>query len=109
MGEPFPTSIKIGFTDYRIEDWGPAKAAAAHRYGECDHLARTIRVDRTHGPRMAANTLFHEVLHACWTAALLKDEDEEERIVGSLANTISAAWRDSPDVFAWISEAMANG
>lgn len=103
MTEPaFPTVVKIGFIDYSIEDWAPAKAAAAHRYGECDHVALTIRVDRTHDARMAANTLTHEILHAVWTQSNLKDEDEEERVVSTHANGICAAWRDSPDVFAWI-------
>ena len=98
----FPTSVRIGHFDYRVEDWHPTQAALANRYGECDHMAKTIRVTRCHGDKKAAETLIHEVLHAIFTEWVIEDGDKEERIVTTLAGALCTAWRDNPEAFEWI-------
>lgn len=100
----FPTSVRIGYHDFKVEEWSVVAASMASRYGECDHQAKTIRVTRSHGDRKAAETLVHEMLHAIFTEWVIEDEDKEERIVATLAGAICAAWRQNPEAFEWIRE-----
>ena len=98
----FPTSVRIGHFDYRVEDWNSDKASLASRYGECSHLEKVIRVARHHGPRQAAETLLHEMLHAIWNQWVIEDSDPEERVVNTLTGALCSAWRDNPEAFEWI-------
>lgn len=100
----FPTSVRIGYHDFTIENWDASRAALASRYGECDHLSKTIRVSRAHGDRKSAETLVHEMLHAIFAEWVIEHDDKEERIVSTLAGAICAAWRQNPEAFEWIRE-----
>lgn len=57
-------------------------------------------------PVEAANTLLHEILHACWYTAQIQDEDKEERTITAFANQLTQVWRDNPAVIAWIGGAL---
>ena len=105
----FPTVMRIGPHDYTVEDWEPAKAAIAGRYGECGTVDRVIRVSRAHGPRRAADTFWHEVLHAIFYEWQINDRDKEERTVATLSGALVAAWRDNPEAFDWLKEAILGG
>lgn len=100
----FPTSVRIGHFDYKVEVWDADKASLAARYGECSHLEKIIRVARHHSPRQTAETLVHEMLHAIWAQWVIEDNDPEERIVNTLSGALCAAWRDNPEAFEWIKE-----
>ena len=100
----FPTSVRIGYHDFTVEEWDVTAAAFASRYGECDHLKKTIRVSRAHGDRKAAETLVHETLHAIFNEWVIQKEDDEERIVSTLSGAICAVWRQNPKAFEWIRE-----
>lgn len=105
QGRPkLPASVKIGYRVYRIVALSSLQAAAKGRYGECSHLECEIRIDLTPGPREAANTLLHEILHAVWYVQHLTDADNEERTVLTLADGLSCVWVDNPEVMAWIAE-----
>ncbi len=102
----FPTKIRIGLFDYEIVDWNPVTAVAAHRYGECSTQERVIRVSRLHGHRQSGETLLHEIMHAIFNEWYIKDEDNEERTVGTMSLGLASTWRDNPEVFAWIDHAL---
>lgn len=102
-----PAAVKIGWKDFNIVPWNRVDASSCSRYGECRHMQGEIRIDETaleggYGPRKAANTLLHEIMHACFAQSTLEKGDDEERIVTCLSNMLSGAMRDSPDVFEWL-------
>ena len=106
-----PASVKVGWKDFRIVKWHRVGAASASRYGECRHMQGEIAIDETaleggYGPRKAAHTLLHEILHACYNIAALEDKDDEEKIVSCLSNMLAGAMRDSPEAFAWMLEEL---
>lgn len=103
-----PERVKVGYVDYRIEDWEPAQADAAKRYGETDRVRRIIRVDTTHGPQQGAETLLHEILHCVYSMWNLPgDRDREEKFVTAIASGLATVWRDSPAIFEWIDANLA--
>lgn len=104
-----PASVKVGYRVYRIEHWAPRSAAGSNRYGECSHAENVIRVDLSYGLVKAANTLLHELLHACCFVMRFDDKDDEERTVGALSNALTGIWVDNPDVIAWIDFALKSG
>lgn len=103
---PLPEMLRIGFKDFRVEQWDTSDAAGANRMGECCHLASRIRVDTVHGDTQTANTFIHEVLHACWKHAELDDEDKEERVVSALANQLTQVFRDNPQFTDYLKTAL---
>jgi hypothetical protein len=108
MSPDWPLRIKVGFHDYILEDWPVVEAALAHRHGECDRNRKVIRVCRQFGDFKAAQTMLHEIMHACYCEYNIYDEDVEERTVGALSLALAAVWRDNPGVFAWIAAQIAN-
>lgn len=99
---PLPASIKIGWCDFRIDEWNPRDAASSNRYGETCRLTKVIRIDVSHGPRQTAVTFLHEILHAIYSVWTMNKEDDEERIVTLSSEGLGTVMRDNPDVFAWI-------
>lgn len=104
----FPTSVRVGYRTYRIEDWAPKSAAAAHRYGEASHGEAVLRVDLSYGPVEAANTLLHELLHAIAHTNHAEDLfGAEERAVQGLTGGLTQIMRDNPPVRDWLTWAWA--
>lgn len=103
----FPTTVRIGYRDFAIEEWDTKQANAAGRYGECDKANGVIRVDTSYGPVQAAETLIHEVLHGCFHVAGIDDSDAEERTVTHLSSQLTQVFRDNPDVMAYLRSALA--
>lgn len=102
---PFPTAVRVGYRDYVIEKWESRAANERSSWGEHSGQLGVIRIDEVlieRDPVKAANSLLHELVHACWTNADLADEDKEERVVTGLANQLTQVWRDNPHVIAWI-------
>ena len=100
-----PTQVKVGYNIYTIENWPTVLATAADRYGECDRMNQIIRL-RTDLPiRRLANTLIHEIMHACWENAAA-DGGGEEQVVTVMSNQLSSVFTDSPDIVRWLSKAL---
>ena len=111
---PFPTHVKVGWKRFKVVDWDPAVAAARSLYGECDHLAATIRVDTTKGPRQVAETLWHECIHATFdigschaTQGGRNDEYAEEFLVSHFASWTMTLLVDNPHLGAYLSWATS--
>jgi cob(I)alamin adenosyltransferase len=104
---PFPTTLRIGYRDFAVEEWDTKQANAAGRYGECDKANAILRIDVTYGPEKAANTLLHEILHACYDISGLTDEDNEERTVTQLSSVMAQVIRDNPHLLAYLGHALA--
>lgn len=109
MKAPFPTHVKVGWKRFKVTDWDPELAAAHRRYGECDHTANEIRVDTSKGHRQAAETLWHECLHATFDIAGLhnlpggdKDQYSEEFMVSHFASWTITLLGDNPELRAFM-------
>lgn len=102
---PLPGSIRVGYRTYRVEEFEILDATSADKFGECDHIRGLIRVRMDLGPVVIANTLLHEVLHACCEVGGLQDDDKEERVVEVLSNQLTQVWRDNFEWSSWM-EAM---
>lgn len=100
-----PSSIRVGFRDYRVLDWDPREANVAGRLGECDRQNGVIRVRSDLSAQMRAGVLWHEVLHAVYDMGDLA-ADNEEKVVTIMANQTLQVWRDNPDLVAYISECL---
>lgn len=105
--QPFPTTIRIGYSDFEIVDWNSKEASSAGRYGECDKANAVIRVDTTYGSIKAASTLLHEILHGCFDVAGIDEADSEERTVTQLSNILTQVLRDNPHLVAYLGHALA--
>jgi len=94
-----PTAMRIGYRDYKVEHWPVREAHAAGRLGECDQLNAVIRVSDERTGWDAAETLFHELLHAIFHVGDIEAgiEDGGERIISKISPMFIAAWRDNPD------------
>ena len=103
-----PESVKIGWTDYRIESWDHREAVGADRHGETSHTSSVIRVDQSYGARQTAATLLHEILHGVCRVWSIDREDSEESIVRKMEHGIATVWRDNPDVMKWIGAQFAS-
>ena len=102
-----PKSIRVGFRTYRIEDWRPQSAASRGVYGEHSSMEGEIRIDRSYGPIKTADTLLHELLHACFAVGALQDNDDEERTVTVLAHQMTQVMRDNRELVEWLAWATA--
>lgn len=101
------SKVRIGCADYTIVPWTSHQAGDYSRHGEHSSTLRELRICfEGRGDSAHATTLLHEIIHAVWYQYGLEDEDKEERVVTVLSNGLSAALRDSPDVFAWIAKSV---
>jgi hypothetical protein len=108
MALNLPSKVVVGFQTYKIERLDRAEAVARCVDGDFNAYTGTIRV-RVDGvtPDFAANTLLHEILHACWLAGDLGAASPEEKAITVLANQLLQVWRDNPKVVSFITKHAA--
>lgn len=94
-----PASIRIGAMDYEVRRWSVAEAKGAGALGQCDPDGLTIAIRAGLHPLKEAEVLLHEVLHAAYAGAALREfqgKDPEECIVAGLASQLLQIWRENP-------------
>jgi hypothetical protein len=102
MSRPLPRSVVVGYRTYRV-DLIDAATADAEKFDGCiQHNLGRIYLDERMSPPAMANTLLHEILHACWYMGGLYEAPVEEVAVVVLSNQLSQVIRDNPDVVKWI-------
>tara|TARA_R110000787_G_scaffold23832_1_gene67954 strand:- start:460 stop:930 length:471 start_codon:yes stop_codon:yes gene_type:complete len=100
-----PTQVKVGYRDIKIEWITPD--FKTDTLTDCFgwYLAREgkIQVQNSLGGQEKANTVLHEVLHACvygsglnQAGGALKEEDSEEIVVNQITNYLMGVFRDNP-------------
>jgi hypothetical protein len=102
-----PSIIKIGIFEYRLVHWDPEEAEEKECLGLCDRFNFIIYVRNDLPDSGFAETLEHEINHACWHAAALKSRANEETVVNRLTPVMIMARRDNPEIYAWIDRAIA--
>lgn len=109
MANPrLPAKIKIGFRDVSIS-LATADELGADTDGDfLDSRARIRILDSLLLPDQA-QTLLHEILHACWRFIVPHSDFTimEENAVMVLSYNLTQVWSDNPAVVAWISYALA--
>ncbi|MHC2249997.1 hypothetical protein [Bradyrhizobium elkanii] len=102
-----PSIIKIGIFEYRLIHWSPLEADAEGCKGMCNIFEFWIKVREDLPDSGFAETLEHEINHACWEAAKLKSRAAEETVINRLTPVMIMARRDNPQIYAWIDQAIA--
>ena len=92
-----PKSIKVGYADISIIPMQQLEGLSHGIFGHFSVTELSIRIIQDLPVSQIANTLLHEVLHACYHVAGLEDTDEEERIVTCLANVYLNVMIDNPE------------
>lgn len=93
-----PESVKVGCYNINII---PMYGFEGFAHGVLGHFSQSemvIRVATDLPPEMIANTLLHEVFHACYAVAGLTEADDEERIVTCMANMYLQVTIDNPEL-----------
>ncbi|MGE5163042.1 MAG: hypothetical protein ACM3IH_03325 [Sphingobacteriales bacterium] len=54
-----------------------------------------------------AETLLHEVIHACFAVAAIQDKDSHERTVSMLSTCMAQVIRDNPGLIDWLKEKLS--
>lgn len=96
-----PTRIKVGARDITIVMATPDELDGA--YGDYLDDKQRIRLSSERLPQSQAETLIHEILHACWPNRWSLVGDVEETFVSALAPSLANVWRDNPELVAWLS------
>lgn len=91
-----PTSLRIGYRDYRVERWPSKTANANDAHGMHDPVNAVIYVSEDRTGWDAVDTLFHEILHAIYTVAGIAGSDDEEHTVSHISPSWVQVWRDNP-------------
>ena len=98
-----PKTLKIGYENYEIEYWPPTHATTTEAYGEFFAKEKKIGIDGAQTGASLVNTMIHEAMHGiCFHQGMQLKDDEEERIVNSMANGITQLLKDNPDLVDWI-------
>ena len=92
-----PTSIKIGHTVLKVKRMTDKESHYGEMRGKYEPYKQTILVWEDLLPSDAAETMLHEILHACWRNVSLTG-DVEENAVSVLAEGLAQVIRDNPDV-----------
>ena len=100
--------IKVGYQDVNVEVV-PTMFHKDALYGEYDNRRNKIDINAELSSPDAANTLLHEIAHACaWIGGLsagdkpILDEIKEEQVVNILSNMLLGVVKDNPGFLPWL-------
>lgn len=97
-----PKSIRVGTTKYEILIVRPSE-----NWGRCNTAGNWIEIGEDQGTGVrAVETLIHEITHAIHHAYVIKDGDDEERMVTTLARGWAQVYYDNPALLRWMSKVI---
>jgi hypothetical protein len=108
-GAALPASVRVGYRTLAVEAWAHEEADTAGECGRFDTENDRILIDTAYGAATVAETLIHEVLHACYALGHVSEQDSEERTVAILSTQLAQVIRDNPDLVAFLSESLSAG
>ena len=94
-----PEKIKIGYREYKLEEWKQTVASANEAQGQFFAKEGVIGYTADEKGVSHANTLIHEIMHAIiyqWNMEL--EEKVEELVVNGLANGLTTVFVDNPQL-----------
>lgn len=98
-----PTRVIVGYRKIKIK-----KAKLGEDYGVYKGRKHEILIDKNQRDTELQNTLLHEIIHAVWDLADLKEGDTEEKIVTLIANGLSQVFLNNPTVFKFFQTSLNN-
>lgn len=109
--------VKIGFADIKIERVDPSfRKSNTDCWGQYIARENKIEIQKEIDGIDYANTLLHEIMHACvYLSSLnsdggaLKEEDNEEQVTNSLTNWLMGVFRDNPELLDIIKDGVTSG
>jgi len=105
-----PEKIKVGYRNYKLEEWKQTVASANEAQGQFFSKEGVIGYTADEKGVSHANTLIHEILHAIvyqWNMEL--DEKTEESVVNGLANGLTTIFVDNPKLLDYFKEKIKEG
>lgn len=97
-------SVKVGNRTYVIEVKDEIREGELH--GLCQHSKQVIQISIDQSIESLKDTLLHEILHVVWYVQsidfVLKTEQLEEFIVGTMASTLMQVFQDNE----WLEEVL---
>ena len=105
-----PTSIKIGYRDYKLEEWKQTVATANEAQGQFFQKEGIIGYVADVKGVSHANTILHEILHAIiyqWNIDL--EEKEEEKLVNGIANGLTTVFVDNSELMDYLKTKIKEG
>jgi hypothetical protein len=106
IDDDMPTSVKVGWRDYKIETMSRGESVCRNRTGEILQVDERIRISDGVSRRHQSETLLHEIMHAVYWLWNVSEKMDEEPIVLSLAGGLATVWRDNPAVMEWIARGL---
>ena len=105
-----PEKIKVGYRDYKLEEWKQTVASANEAQGQFFAKEGVIGYTAEETGVSHANTLLHECMHAIiyqWNMEL--EVKVEESIVNGLANGLTTIFVDNPKLMDFLKEKIKEG
>ena len=105
-----PNKIKIGYRDYKLEEWKQTVASANDAHGQFFAKEGVIGYTVEEKGVSHANTIIHECLHAIiyqWNMDL--EEKVEELVVSGLANGLTTIFVDNPKLMDYLKLKIKEG
>lgn len=102
-----PSIVRVGHRDISVEFVSKVDLPDADGNYHAD--SQSIRVGDWLGIQSQAETLIHELLHACWPYrwnAFQKYQEIEEDLVTALAPLLAMVLRDNPSLILWLTSAL---
>ena len=102
--------IKIGYRDYKLEEWKQTVASANEAQGQFFAKEGVIGYTADEKGVSHANTLIHEIMHAIiyqWNMEL--EEKVEELVVNGLANGLTTVLVDNPKLIDYLKDKIKEG
>ena len=105
-----PDKIKIGYREYKLEEWKQTVASANEAQGQFFAKEGIIGYTAEEKRVSHANTVLHEILHAIvyqWNIEL--EDKEEEKLVNGLTNGLTTVFVDNPKLMDYFKEKIKEG
>jgi len=97
-----PKNVKIANHIFKITEWHSGEANASNKFGQCDCNELTIKISTDHADSHTKETLLHETLHGIFWSYGLRDGDNQERIVTTLAAGLMQVFQDNKEVYKFL-------
>jgi len=105
-----PEKIKVGYRNYKLEEWKQTVASANEAQGQFFAKEGVIGYTADEKGVSHANTLIHEIMHAIiyqWNMEL--EEKVEELVVNGLANGLTTVLVDNPKLLDYLKDKIKEG
>lgn len=97
-----PSSMRVLHLEFDIEFIDREHMEQLEKYAWCDKNRQKIVIERGLRPRMLADVVIHEILHAIHCATGAEQELSEEQIAMTFSGPLVCVLRDNPRLFDWL-------